>query len=103
MRTRYVAGSIFHMSKAESSLTITRLRLAILILLFFAVEAPQIRSQDKSKTVPPQATQTYTREGVSVEFSIEPVASGKISKSHLLADSDATVRFKIVEANGGKA
>ena len=111
MRTKHVAGSIIQTSGAESRLAITRLRLATLIILFLVIEVTQIRAQDKRETITPQtssaepsrAPQTYAREGVSVEFSIEPVASGKERTKQLLADSEATVRFKVVEVNGGKA
>lgn len=46
-------------------------------------------------------TQLHTREGVSVEFTIEPVARGK--GPELLDGTEATVRFKITDANAGKA
>jgi hypothetical protein len=45
--------------------------------------------------------QTHIREGVSVEFSIEPIDPGT-KKTELLANSEVTVRFKVVEVNGAK-
>jgi len=71
----------------------------------------QIHAQDKSKIMPlqtgpagsPPARQTYTQEGISIEFSIEPLASENGRATELLAGAEATVRFKIVEASGGKA
>ncbi|HEV8482257.1 MAG TPA: cytochrome D1 domain-containing protein, partial [Blastocatellia bacterium] len=112
MRSRQRAGSIITIGQTGSRLIITWLRMGIaIILLWLAGGFPQGYAQEKAKTVPPQtslvealpARQTYTREGVSVEFSIEPIVSGKVRPTELLADSEATVRFKVVDASGGKA
>jgi YVTN family beta-propeller protein len=48
-----------------------------------------------------RAPQRYTREGVAVEFTVEPVARGK--GPELLEGTEATVRFKITDVNAGKA
>jgi YVTN family beta-propeller protein len=42
--------------------------------------------------------QTYTHEGISIEFSIDPIRSTKDNSSQLLAGTEATVRFKIYDA-----
>jgi YVTN family beta-propeller protein len=47
-----------------------------------------------------QAPQTYTHEGVSVEFSITPLSS---DRREVVAGTEATVRFRIRDTNGGKA
>jgi YVTN family beta-propeller protein len=99
MRSRHAAGSF-----------------VLLIVLFFqTATSPQALAQEKSKAAPPRGgsaespsappsfTQTYTREGVSVEFSVEPVASGQRSPATPVADAEATVRFKIFDVNGGDA
>jgi len=59
-----------------------------------------------------RAPQTYTHEGVSIEFSIEPLSStrgttakgttGNRRPTELLAGTEATVRFKIFDTTGGK-
>lgn len=92
-------------------------RLLIVLLLLTATSTAAF-AQDKSKmTTPrvdssaprdnsaetPNSTQTYTREGVSVEFSVEPVSTARGKPSTPLADAEATVRFKIFDTNGGNA
>jgi YVTN family beta-propeller protein len=47
--------------------------------------------------------QTYTQEGVSVEFSIDPISSTRSKSGELVAGTEATVRFRIYDTNGGKA
>src|SRR6185437_6821582 len=64
------------------------LRIAILLLLI----SVNVHSQQK-----PDASQTFTQEGVSVNFSVES-AKGKV-----MAGTEATVQFKIVDTNSGRA
>jgi YVTN family beta-propeller protein len=48
--------------------------------------------------------QRFTREGVAVEFSIEPTAQGKaVDAAQLLEGTEATVRIKITDPVAGKA
>lgn len=85
------------------------LKLMMLVILFLAGDFSEASAQ--GQTLPTQtgarnssgATQTYTREGVSVEFSIDPISSNRSKSGALLAGTEATVRFKIYDANGGKA
>lgn len=85
------------------------LRRVIIIILSLAAGFHPAQAQDRSKTTAAQTTgssrgpQTLTREGVSVEFSIEPLSSEKEKSTELLAGTEATVRFKIADANGGQA
>jgi DNA-binding beta-propeller fold protein YncE len=58
------------------------------------------RTGAKTSVGPPQ---TYTQEGVSVEFSIDPIPSTSSKSGELVAGTEATVRFRIYDANGGKA
>lgn len=110
MRSKYLESSRVQISETESRLTLMHLRLVILIISIFAGEFPQAYAQDKSKITAPQtgseessrALQTYTREGVSVLFNIEPISSGKGKSTQLLAGTDATVRFTIVDEKGAK-
>jgi YVTN family beta-propeller protein len=102
----------------------------VLVVLFAAAQFAFSQSQAQSKMIPADNTpetartsQTYTKEGVSVEFSIEPLASGNgangIATSaakatgingsagggasrQLLSGTDATVRFKITDTSGAK-
>lgn len=109
MRSTYLAGSLIRLGAFKSRFTITGL--VAFVLLFMAAQFPSVQAQVKSNTVPAKAgseeaaraPQTYTKEGVSVEFSIEPLASGKTKTAELLAGTEATVRFRIVDANEGKA
>jgi DNA-binding beta-propeller fold protein YncE len=48
-------------------------------------------------------TQRVTQEGVSVEFSANPVSTGSGKGAELLAGTQSVVRFRIADANGGKA
>lgn len=64
------------------------LRIAILLLLV----SSNVHSQQK-----PDTSQTFTQEGVSVDFSVES-AKGKVT-----AGTEATVRFKIADVNSGRA
>jgi len=66
----------------------------------FTVNFSQVYAQQESSKQP-RLPQRYTREGVTVELSIEPVAREK--NSELLEGTEATVRLKITEASAGKA
>ena len=66
--------------------------LRIAILLFTLLVSVNVHSQQK-----PDTTQTFTQEGVSVDFTVES-AKGKVT-----AGTEATVRFKIVDVNSGRA
>ena len=68
------------------------LRTAILLFTLLAAGA----------SLPAHAQQKFTQEGVSVEFSVESLAAGKGKKTEPLAESEATLRFKIVDANTGR-
>lgn len=83
------------------------LKLAMLAIFFLAGNVPQayaqaIPSQTSSRQSPAKP-QTYAREGISVEFSVAPVSPGEGKTAELLAGTEATVRFKVVDANTGKA
>ncbi len=85
------------------------LRVLLVIVLFLAPEWATVHAQDKSKPISPpggqpaRATQVHNAEGISVEFSVEPISSEKRDSNELLAGTEARVRFKIVEATGRKA
>ena len=79
----------------------------ILILCLGSLVSFPVRAQNPAGQIrPAQAAapspQVYTREGISVELQVEPVTSGTSKPNPLLADSEATVRFKISTANGGQ-
>src|SRR5262249_30162556 len=59
-------------------------------------------ARPRPATKGPTAPQVITREGVSVEFSIEPLSTGDEDEKKLLAGTDATIRFKIKDVNAGK-
>src|ERR1043165_4925701 len=65
------------------------LRIAILLFTFFSFS---VYAQQK-----PDASQTFTQEGVSVDFSVES------AKGRVMAGTEATVQFKIVDTNSGRA
>lgn len=74
--------------------------LVVVLLSLLAVGPPRIDAQQAGAEVP-QLPQRYTREGVAVEFSVEPAAHGKAAA--LLEGTEATVRFKITDSNAGTA
>jgi DNA-binding beta-propeller fold protein YncE len=77
-------------------------RLLILTIILAGGNLLQVYAQDKPTATPTKSTsgysdstQTYTQEGVSVEFSIKPVSSGGENITGLVAGTEAIVRFKI--------
>jgi YVTN family beta-propeller protein len=86
-----------------------KLILVMLLLLsgaFFQVDA-QVKNDNPSQTKPSEParrSQTYKQEGVTVEFSIEPI-SPKNNKNTggLIAGTEALLRFKFIDSNGGNA
>jgi YVTN family beta-propeller protein len=84
------------------------LRLTLLFLLLLAGNSPAARAQETGEAGPPRpvaveaarAPQTYTREGVTVEFTVEPFAAAKGRPFELLSGTEATVRFRVFETAG---
>src|SRR2546423_14209616 len=78
---------------------------SILIIFLLAVIPPQVFAQSQTAAKPLQvssvAPQKYTQEGISLEFDITPLAGG--ATNELLEGTEATVHFRIVDANAGKA
>lgn len=100
-----VQGSIIRRARLSSQ----QARALFLIISFLAGGLLHSHAQDKSNTAKRKDSakllvepQIRTKEGISVEFSIQPIGSGEVGVTELQADSGATVRFKIVEAYGGK-
>ena len=87
------------------------LRLAVFTILSVVGEYPHVHAQDQSRTNVSQtrsadssrASRTYTQEGISVEFSLEPVTVAPGKPTELQAGTDARVQFTIADAAGGKA
>ena len=85
------------------------LKLIMLAILFLAGNLSEACGQ--GQTLPTQTgartpsgtAQTYTQEGVTVEFNIDPISSTGSKSGELLAATEATVRFRIYDGNGGKA
>jgi YVTN family beta-propeller protein len=73
-------------------------RFKVLVVLFFGFSAALARLPQRPQKLPPR--QRIVREGIAVEFTIEP--SGAVSASDLLEGEDATVRFKITESTTGQ-
>jgi YVTN family beta-propeller protein len=65
------------------------LRIAILLLTLLAGGTLTVQSQQKTT----DTSQTYTQEGISVNFTIDRAVAGR----------EATVRFKVVDTNSGRA
>lgn len=83
---------------------------SVLISLCLAVGSSLVQGQDQNKKGSSQfpvdsgsAPQRFTQEGVSVEFSANSVSTGSGKSAELLAGAQAVVRFRIADANGGKA
>lgn len=103
MRREYLASS-----SDRRRLTSARLRPAFIVLFFVLAAFAAARAQARGEAVPARADsdtrtpQTYTREGVSVELSVEPLSGEKGRPARLLAGTEAVVRFRVFEANAGK-
>lgn len=85
-------------------------KLSVLISLCLAMGSSLVRGQDQNKNVSSRAPvnsgsapQRFTQEGVSVEFSANPLSSGSGKTDGLMAGTEALVRFRIADANSGKA
>ena len=85
-------------------------KLSVLLSLCLAVGSSLVHGQEQNQNVssrsavsPGSAPQRFTQEGVSVEFSANPVSTGSDKTAGLLAGTEAVVRFRISDANGGKA
>jgi YVTN family beta-propeller protein len=95
------------MGETESAL-IMLLKLILVIIVIQAAGFPKASAQDKSVTTqkiagPARAPQIYNGQGISIEFSVGPGTSGRMSGDPLLAGSDVEIRFKIVETTGNRA
>ena len=94
---------------ARTYLSLAGVFLSFLAGTYLEIHAQQAQptpaSSPASTTVrqPARAPQTYRAEGISVEFSVEPVSSDKNGNAELRAGGDASLSFKIVETNSGKA
>jgi YVTN family beta-propeller protein len=83
--------------------------LAVLVCFLLAA-CPAFYGQQGTKPTPtptgveqsPRLPQVYKTEGLSVEFSVDPISSAKGNSAGIVAGEDAIVRFKIQEASGGK-
>jgi YVTN family beta-propeller protein len=73
-------------------------RLKILVVILLGFSAALARLPQAPQRVP--APQKIVREGIAVEFTIEP--SGRERATDLLEGDDATVRFKIAESKSGQ-
>lgn len=84
------------------------IKLLTFIVLLLVPAGSTTTAQEKSQPTSPQGnqlarpSQIYKSEGVSVGFRIEPITAEKLDRNELLADTDARIHFKIVEATGGK-
>ncbi|MBC8031804.1 MAG: cytochrome D1 [Pyrinomonadaceae bacterium] len=80
---------------------------AILVAVIAQLSSSVIYAQSPTERarVPSGSTQTqkYEQEGVGVEFSMDPVPAGTGHAAKLLAGTEATIRFKIYDANTRKA
>jgi len=81
------------------------LKLVMLVILLLTARLPQAFAQaalaQTSSKQSPAKPQTYTREGISVEFGVAPISAGE-KTAEPMADTESRVRFKILEVNGGK-
>jgi len=73
-------------------------RLKVLVVVLLGFSAALARLPQAPQKVP--APQKIVREGIAVEFTIEP--SGNAHAGDLLEGDDATVRFKITESHTGQ-
>jgi YVTN family beta-propeller protein len=80
-----------------------------ILLTLLAADTLGVYAQNQQEAQPSQTSsenslrtsRTYTREGVSVAFSIEPLVVLPGEPVELLAGTEARVRFIVLDANGG--
>lgn len=83
-------------------------RLIVVIGLFLVGALPRFWGQANSlprqtaTEIASAGAQSYTQEGVTVKFSIEPVVAARGKPPVLLAGTEARVQFSITDANDGK-
>jgi len=63
-------------------------------------QAPTKLANTNSKS--DNAPQQYVNEGISVEFSLEPLETGTAVRNGPMSGTDSTVRFKIIDSNTGE-
>jgi YVTN family beta-propeller protein len=85
---------------ALASFKLAAVALSLLILFASHAGAQQQQQQENRAGDSPRAAQRYTREGVAVEFSVEPSTGTKATE--LLEGTEATVKLKIADSNTGK-
>src|SRR4051794_19784331 len=84
-------------------------KLSLLISLCFLAPFSVVRGQDQNQKASPNipaikpAPQSFTQEGISVEFSATPLSTGARDPALILAGTQAVMRFRIVDANASKA
>lgn len=82
--------------------------LLVIGLLLLSPGLSAVHAQSRSKPIPPadrssaRAPQVRNTEGISVEFTVEPISPEKRDRIELLAGTEVQVRFKILETTGGK-
>ncbi|MDT7688857.1 MAG: hypothetical protein QOE46_1616 [Acidobacteriota bacterium] len=107
MSGKHLESSNMHCGVNRARIVHSFLSLLIVSSFLLPGAASPTYAQAKDATAPAAAgvartPQVYTREGVSVEFSVEPVATGAGTPKAPEAGTEATVRFKITDANRGK-
>lgn len=104
--TQSLSAKVRRIIIMESNFLTMRMKLLIIGLLF-ASGWSTVQAQDGSKPMPSpnqtRAPQVRNADGISVEFSVEPISSEPRGRHELLAGTEAQIRFKIVEATGRKA
>jgi len=79
------------------------LTIALAVALVICVQfSSTVFGQGKTSKPGNSQSQTYRQEGVAVEFRIDPIPAAKGKVSELLEGTEATVRFKVTDANAGK-
>ena len=76
--------------------------LAIIFVSLLALNSSPTYAQGDNSEDKSRAPQRYTREGVVVEFIVEPIAQGKAGAAQLLEGTEATLRLKITDTTAGK-
>lgn len=102
MRSKFFARIISQTGAIASRPTIIYLKLAMIFVSLFVANSSQVCAQQETADQS-RMPQRYTREGVAVEFSIEPLAQGKAGAAQLLEGTEATVQLKITDTTAGKA
>ena len=100
-KQKKITRAMFQIHEFGSSISPITKAIFVIILIAACADLLSLKAQEIQKTpaqLNPPMAQTYTEGGISVEFSLEPLASGRVQSHELMTGTEALVRFRIHDA-----